>query len=63
MIFYHVFYVAHNLGIPPMRLLGHFGDAGSVAYYACWLGVQDKRDGEETLDPFCQGGLLAEMSL
>lgn len=35
-----------------MRLLGHLGDAGAVAYDAGGLGVEHKRDGQEALDPF-----------
>jgi hypothetical protein len=55
-VFNHVFDVAHNLGISPVCFFSHFGDAGSVAYYACWLGVEDKRNGEEAFDPFCKRG-------
>lgn len=54
MVINHPFNIPHNLPIPPMSLLGHHLHAMTSRFKdACWLGVQDKRDGEEAFDPFC----------
>lgn len=53
MVVNHELDVAHNLGIAAVSLLGHLGDAGSISKNASRLGVEDERNGQETLHPFC----------
>lgn len=53
MVVNHELDITHNLGIAAVSLLGHLGDAGSISKDTSWLGVEDERYGQETLDPFC----------
>lgn len=59
MVVNHHLNVTHNLGVPPVRLLGHLDDAGIIAKYACWLGIEHKRHSKQALDPFWQNKALA----
>lgn len=50
--------VAHDLSVPPRRLLGHVLEAGRMVpaeEHPLRLRVQHERHREEALDPFCKG--------
>jgi hypothetical protein len=53
MIVYHEFEISHDLGIAAVGFLRHSSHAGAVLVEeAGRLGVEHKRDGEKTFDPF-----------
>lgn len=53
MVINHELNITHNLCITAVRLIGHLSNAGTISKDSGGLGVEHKRDCEETFDPFC----------
>lgn len=54
MVVHHLLHVLQNLGITAVRLGRHAADVVLAPIkHARRLGVDDERDGQQRLDPFC----------
>jgi hypothetical protein len=59
MVIDHVLNIQHNLGVSPMSLCGHLGNATAPCLEdTSRLRIEHKRNRQQSLDPFCEASAV-----